>query len=149
MEKKVQRPAIALLVVVVLTVLWVAAGPIVGDWVAKLVEQADLPEDQRQQLLEHLGTSQTLGPVQILFLGLKVIGLALIAWGAWRMRHLRSYGLAMTASILAMIPCFSDCCCLIGLPVGIWSLIVLLDKDVKAAFAGASAAQPPGEPPPL
>jgi hypothetical protein len=149
MEKKVQPPAIALLVVVVLTVLWVAAGPILGDLIAKVVEQTELPEEQRQQLLEHLADSRTLGPLQIFFLGLKVIGLALIAWGAWRMRQLRSYGLAMTASILAMIPCFSDCCCVIGLPVGIWSLIVLLDKDVKAAFAGTSATQPPLEPPPL
>ena len=39
----------------------------------------------------------------------------------------------MTATILAMIPCISPCC-LLGLPVGIWSLVVLLDENVKASF---------------
>jgi hypothetical protein len=38
---------------------------------------------------------------------------------------------AMTASILAMIPCVSPCCC-IGLPIGIWCIIVL--QQAKPAF---------------
>jgi hypothetical protein len=32
-----------------------------------------------------------------------------------------------------MIPCLSPCCCL-GLPIGIWALVVLLDNNVKASF---------------
>lgn len=39
------------------------------------------------------------------------------------------------AAILAMIPCVSPCC-LLGLPLGIWALIVLLKPEVKAAFQG-------------
>ena len=31
-----------------------------------------------------------------------------------------------------MVPCLA--CCLVGLPVGIWSLVVLLNAEVKAAF---------------
>ncbi len=46
---------------------------------------------------------------------------------------LQSYGFAMTASIIAMIPCISPCC-LLGLPFGIWALVVLSKPEVKSAF---------------
>jgi len=41
--------------------------------------------------------------------------------------------LAMTASILSMLN-FGNCCCLLGIPVGIWALVILLMPDVKEAF---------------
>ncbi len=50
-----------------------------------------------------------------------------------KMKKLESYGLAMAASIIAMIPCLSPCC-LIGLPIGIWALVVLSKPEVKSAF---------------
>jgi len=53
--------------------------------------------------------------------------------GAIKMKRLQSYGLALTAAIIAVIPCFSPCC-LLELPFGIWALVVLADEDVKAAF---------------
>jgi hypothetical protein len=66
---------------------------------------------------------------------LDIIGFLLgfvIAFGGLKMKNMQSYGLAMTASILAMLPC--SCCCIIGLPLGIWSLVVLMKPEVKAAF---------------
>jgi hypothetical protein len=39
-----------------------------------------------------------------------------------------------------MVPCFTGCCCLVGVPLGIWSLIVLFNKDVKQAFEAKAAA---------
>ena len=57
---------------------------------------------------------------------------ATILVGAIRMKKLESRGLAMTASILAMIPCIS--CCLVGLPIGIWSLVVLAKPEVSGEF---------------
>lgn len=73
------------------------------------------------------------GPLGLLagLLTLAVGGL--IIFGAMKMMRLESHGLAMAASIVAMIPCLSPCCCL-GLPVGIWSLVVLNNAQVKAAF---------------
>jgi len=65
-----------------------------------------------------------------------IIGMivAVVIWvGASKMKRLESYSFAMTASIIAMLPCISPCC-LIGLPVGIWSLVTLMAEDVKAAF---------------
>jgi len=75
------------------------------------------------------------GPVGIIlgFLGILVGVLILV--GAMKMKSLQNYGLAMIVTILAMIPCISPCC-ILGLPIGIWALIVLLDPNVKAAFRG-------------
>jgi len=57
---------------------------------------------------------------------------AVIIFGALKMRKLQNYNLAMTAAILAMVPC--SACCIIGLGAGIWSLVVLMKPEVKAAF---------------
>ena len=61
-----------------------------------------------------------------------VIGIVVIV-GAMKMKNLENYGFAMAASIIAMVPCISPCC-LLGLPFGIWALVVLSDQQVKAAF---------------
>ena len=65
-----------------------------------------------------------------------IIGLALdglVIMGALKMKNLQQYGLAMAASIVAMLPCISLGCC-VGLPAGIWSLVVLSKPEVKSAF---------------
>lgn len=53
--------------------------------------------------------------------------------GAIKMKGLTNYGLSMAAAILAMLPCVSPCCCL-GIPIGIWALIVLMKPEIKNAF---------------
>jgi hypothetical protein len=63
--------------------------------------------------------------------GLAISALVLI--GATKMKKLENYSLAMAAAIVAVIPCISPCC-LLGLPFGIWALVVLNDASVKAAF---------------
>jgi hypothetical protein len=73
------------------------------------------------------------GPIGIGFGVLGIILTIIILLGAIRMKNLEGYGLAITASILALIPCTSPCCCL-GLPFGIWALVVLSDPVVKASF---------------
>lgn len=65
------------------------------------------------------------------FMGLLVA--IFIIYAALKMKELKQWNLAVVASILAMIPCISPCC-IIGLPIGIWSLVVLMRPDVKAAF---------------
>jgi hypothetical protein len=57
----------------------------------------------------------------------------LIAVGASKMLRLKSYGWAVTASILALLPCSPVG--LLGLVIGIWSLVVLNRKQVREAFA--------------
>jgi hypothetical protein len=46
-----------------------------------------------------------------------------------------AYGLSMAATILAMLN-LGNCCCVIGVPVGLWSLNVLCRREVKDAFGG-------------
>lgn len=57
----------------------------------------------------------------------------LVFFGALKMKNLQSYGLAMTAAIISVIPCCGPCCCL-AIPVGIWALVVLRKPEVRAAF---------------
>jgi uncharacterized membrane protein YhaH (DUF805 family) len=58
---------------------------------------------------------------------------AFVAYAGMQMRQLRNYTLSMIGAIVAMIPCISPCCCL-GLPVGIWALVVLFKPGVRDAF---------------
>ncbi|MCC6127076.1 MAG: zinc ribbon domain-containing protein [Pirellulales bacterium] len=62
------------------------------------------------------------------------LGLSVLVFvGGLKMKKLENYGLSMAASIVAVIPCFSPCC-LVGIPIGIWALVVLNDPYVKSSF---------------
>jgi hypothetical protein len=61
-----------------------------------------------------------------------LIGIFII-FGALKMRKLENHSLALAVSIIAMIPCLSPCCC-VGLPIGIWALVVLNKSEVKQYF---------------
>jgi hypothetical protein len=50
------------------------------------------------------------------------------------MKALENYSLCMIASIIAIIPCISPCCC-VGIPLGIWAVVVLNKPEVKAHFS--------------
>ena len=69
-----------------------------------------------------------LGVVMFLSLPLSITMIV----GGWRMMLLKSYGLAMVASIMALLPCTFGW--FLGLPMGIWALITLLNGDVRDAF---------------
>jgi hypothetical protein len=64
---------------------------------------------------------------------IKLVTCALVMLGASRMLQLRSYGLAFTGSILSFIPCLTCCVCL-GIPFGIWALVVLNRTEVRSSF---------------
>jgi len=62
-----------------------------------------------------------------------IIAAVVVLIGALKMKNLESHGWAVTASVIALLPCVSPCC-LVGLPIGIWALVVLNKPEVKAAF---------------
>lgn len=65
--------------------------------------------------------------------GLSLIGNSIILIGAMKMRKCQSYWAALAASILCIL-CNTGYVC-IGLIVGIWSILALIDKpEVKVAF---------------
>jgi hypothetical protein len=73
------------------------------------------------------------GPVALAQSSIGIILSIVVLIGALKMKGLENYGFAMAASIIALIPCVSPCC-LLGLPFGIWSLVVLSDPIVKSSF---------------
>ena len=87
------------------------------------------PEAERMYNLFH----QFSGPLGVVagFISI-AIGL-FVLFGALKMQKLSNHGLAMAAAIVAMIPCFSPCC-LLGLPFGIWALVVLNKPEVRSQF---------------
>jgi hypothetical protein len=56
-----------------------------------------------------------------------------VLWGGWQMKSMRQWTLAVAASVVTMLPCLGPCCGL-GLPIGVWALVVLLKPEVKNAF---------------
>ena len=68
----------------------------------------------------------------------KVIPGLLILFGGFQMLQRRSYAWAIAAGIISIVSCS-----LIGLPMGIWALIVLARNDVKSAFGSPAPAAPP------
>ena len=58
----------------------------------------------------------------------------LILFGAIQMKQAKMYGVCMAACILSVIPCVCTSCGCLGIPFGIWALIVLMDPEVKSAF---------------
>ncbi len=67
----------------------------------------------------------------LMFLGTLIS--PLVIYGGARMFAAKSYAMAGLAAILALIP-VTSCCFVLGIPVGIWSLIVMRRPEVKAAF---------------
>ena len=63
-----------------------------------------------------------------------------VFYGAVQMLKGRRLGIAKTAAILAIIPMCSPLF-VIGIPFGIWALVVLSKPDVRAAFHGSAAQQ--------
>lgn len=129
--EKVKGPAISLMVVgglsFVLEVLSILAN-LLGF---SLMGAQDMSQFEGMKGMEWLAPLMGGGFV-VIFGVIALAAMGLIFFGAMKMKALESYGLAMTAAILSMIPCFTVCC--LGIPFGIWALVVLLNDEVKAAF---------------
>ena len=74
----------------------------------------------------------------VIGIGLWLVVYGLIMFGGWSLMHRQRYAFALTGVILtflAGIPC--SCIpvnTLVFVPIGIWSLIVLLDNQVRESF---------------
>ena len=124
-------PAIIMLVAAILGVilaifgLYAALGPPpppldpnAPDWLKQLQQQTQ-------------GSSTAI--TQGLFI---VMNLAIIVCAIMMIR-MKSWGASLTGSILSIIN-IGNCCCILGLPVGIWGIIVLTQPKVKDAFHRAA-----------
>jgi hypothetical protein len=124
----VKSPAIALKITAILGLVFVAVGLVLNFLALLGVQFHSQSFHGSEQIFTAL--SGGFGIVQNL---LKIAMGVLILIGAGKLERLESYPFALTASILAMVPCASPCCW-IGLPVGIWALTVINRSDVKSHF---------------
>ncbi len=132
-QTRVSGPAICLIVLSILSIvvlvlylfLWIAGISLLGTVVH---DQPGGPPDDEVLGFLFQGAFNLIAT--ILSLAVQIF----ILLAALKMKELRNYGWAMTAAILCLVPCTSPCCCLIGIPIGIWMLTVLNDPRVKNAF---------------
>lgn len=158
-RRQVAVPAIGLILVGLFDLLPIAAGILAIPMVILVKVPREVVPPQDSVVIPHAGmisapaavshvstlviASQQLSIFSTLLLGLGAISLfaaplaVLMIFGGTKMRKLQLYPLATIASIVAMLPFHTGC--LIGFPIGIWSLVVLLRPDVRAAFQNAKA----------
>lgn len=125
----VQGPATGLIVTAALGFVASTAGIVLN----LLGVTLGAMEGQQSQEMPSWATAMSggFGVVQSL---LGIILSVVILMGALKMKKLENYTFAIIATIMAMVPCISPCC-IVGLPIGIWALVVLNKPEVKGAFS--------------
>lgn len=112
---------------------------------AELVRKgaADQPDPQQKQKMEDMAQQMEdaikadpngVATRTVLQYGGLIATNALAVFGGTRMRSGRGWGWGVAGSAVSLLPVATGCCCT-GIPLGIWGLVVLLNPDVKAAFA--------------
>jgi ABC-type proline/glycine betaine transport system permease subunit len=134
-EERVKPPAIGLLVLGLIiafnALLSLALSGLDHDanrWALQMIERSGAPVPPFFHTLLGQG-ALVFGVLQN---ALKAAIGGFLIYAAFEMLKLKSHGVCMVASVLAIVPCLV--CCVIGLPIGIWSLIELNRPDVRAAF---------------
>lgn len=127
---RLKGPAIALLVLAPLSIIFMGV-----DFGFRVV---NLANGEIPVVVDAPGAAQ--GAMIGAYIGAAVDVIAIfcqigVIFGAISMLKVKSYNLALTASVISVIPCLSACC-VVGMPFGIWALVVLNDSKVKAAFRG-------------
>jgi len=127
-RRSVRGPAIGLMIAGILN------GPFLPIYISIV-----LPAFSRAGSVRHslLGNNILLFVIALLLT--YVIWMAVIIFGATKMKELEAYWLAVASAILATIPVVPGC--LIGLPIGIWALAVLTRRDVRQAFGKHADAE--------
>jgi hypothetical protein len=127
----VKGPGIGLKVTAIVGLVLVTIGLVINVLTLSGVQIGlqQINDPQMQKLFSTLGGG--LGIVQDIIGG--VVGVIVLI-GASKMQKLQNYQLALTAGIVAMVPCISPCC-VFGLPFGIWALVVLNKPEVKSQFS--------------
>ncbi len=127
---RVKGPAIALIVTASLGLAYYLLSGVVTLVTGGAMFHRELPPNIPPELRSVIEGMQ--GPLAgVINLVIAALN-GFVLFGAIKMLRLRAHGLAMAACIVAMLPC--QCCCILGLPFGIWGLVVLSKPDVKKAF---------------
>jgi hypothetical protein len=131
-HERVKGPGIGLIVVGSLGVLLYALHFVEEALVAWVMRKFDVAEVDIARTVEHLHPLGLAFDYAQYLIG--IAGSAFVLYGGTQMLALRHRTIVFSAAILVMIPCFTDLCCVIGIPVGILSIIALNRPDVRQAF---------------
>ena len=124
----VKGPAIGIIVVASISIayyLFSALMVLFGQGMRRPLPSNVPPE--WQSFIE--GSQGPLGAVlQLVFAAIA----GFLLFGGIKMLKLQGHTLAIVTCIVAMLPC--GCCCIFGLPFGIWGLVMLTKPYVKSEF---------------
>jgi hypothetical protein len=128
----VTGPAVCLLITGILGLV-VDLGQVAYAAFAKpaRIAQAD-GNDPWQQLALRVEEANR-GPMPIVMGAAFALVSFVVTLAALQMLRLRTHAFAIAGSVLAMLN-LGNCCCLLGLPFGIWSLVALSKPEVRSAF---------------
>jgi hypothetical protein len=133
----VKIPAVCLIVSAGLNVLLAVWGIVkvlfFPDNADQILAQMPVIDDPQAKKLIASMVHWMTGPAAVASDALALVLSLVVLAGAIRMLALRNYEFAFVAAVLAMIPCLTPCC-LLGLPFGIWALVVLRKPGVKDGF---------------
>jgi hypothetical protein len=124
----VMAPAVCMLLVAILGVLLALFNTVVA------VTQDPPPPDPNVPPFMQDIQKNAHGPLAAGVQAVIAVLSTLTVIGSIQMMRMKSWGLGVTASILSMIN-FGSCCCILGLPFGIWALVLLMKPEVKDAFS--------------
>ena len=149
----VNAPAVLLIVIGLLALIGAIWGLVqlpqvpakVDELVAEIGADPNMPNDQKDMakrvlsLVKEAAENNTASVAYII----SIVGSLVVILGGVVLMRLSGKVLPIAGSVLAMIPCTVGCCCLLGLPVGIWALIALYRPHVQAVIAYKRAGPPP------
>ncbi|HEX7619385.1 MAG TPA: hypothetical protein VF480_11790 [Verrucomicrobiae bacterium] len=128
--KLVKGPAIALIIVASLGVVYYGFSGLFTLFTGGMMFHQEMPSNIPPQMRAFIQGMQ--GPLAGLISLVIAVVNGFVLFGAIKLLRLQNFRLVMAAVIFAMLPC--QCCCLLGLPFGIWALMVLNKPQVKSQF---------------
>ena len=130
-ESKLKVPGVALIVVGSIGMLLMGGYGIIN--LIAVLSGALPPPPPEMQGVElqsyHVGVYGA-----VIMIPLNALLQILVIFGGIAVVRAKGRGMAMTGAVLSVIPCLSSSLCMLGIPFGIWSLIVLSDSNVKQLF---------------
>jgi hypothetical protein len=144
-RRQVKGPAIGLLVTGILNLL---ATPLIVSSVVVFFTRIDsiemrVNEGIRPQASQNNFSILTALAIMLAIGLVPVILSSLMIFAGLKMKRLQAYGLGIAASVLAIV----SPACFVGLPIGIWALVVLCQPTVAKAFEQVRSRRP--APPPI
>lgn len=108
-------------------------GAGLNEWVMQRLEQEG---EQIPEFFRFLSGPGSLA-LSLLQIAVETAISGFVLYAGMRLQKLRDRGICMAAAIIAMVPCINPCCCL-GIPLGIWVLMVLNRPDVRSSFQSSN-----------